>query len=167
MECLKLGYDPGHLFWRDAGSLVACHSAAGDFTFQNEFRCRTFRRWGNRMDFCRISCSSLCAAWPRADPTWAASCQPDEAVLTIFWLIWVCFALTYLIAGGAFVAGALIAYAWYLFVHHRAHHGTNTLSLPLLEHHRSHHRFATRNYGVSTTFWDRVFGTILHLHRHG
>jgi VIT1/CCC1 family predicted Fe2+/Mn2+ transporter len=24
-----------------------------------------------------------------------------------------------LIAGGAFVAGALVAYAWYLFVHHR------------------------------------------------
>ena len=93
--------------------------------------------------------------------------NPDEAVLTIFWQIWVCFALTYLIAGGAFVAGALIAYAWYLFVHHRAHHGTNTSSLPLLEHHRSHHRLATRNYGVSTTFWDRVFGTILHLHRHG
>src|ERR1035438_4118888 len=91
--------------------------------------------------------------------------NPDGAVLTIFWQIWICFALTYLIAGGAFVAGALIAYAWYLFVHHRAHHGTKTLSLPLLEHHRSHHRFATRNYGVSTTFWDRVFGTILNLHR--
>jgi hypothetical protein len=28
-----------------------------------------------------------------------------------------------LIAGGAFVAGALVAYAWYLFVHHCAHHG--------------------------------------------
>ena len=35
--------------------------------------------------------------------------NPDEAVLTIFWQIWICFALIYLIAGGAFVAGALIA----------------------------------------------------------
>jgi hypothetical protein len=35
--------------------------------------------------------------------------NPDEAVLTVFWQIWVCFALTYLIAGGASVAGALIA----------------------------------------------------------
>jgi sterol desaturase/sphingolipid hydroxylase (fatty acid hydroxylase superfamily) len=30
----------------------------------------------------------------------------------------------------------------------------------LLKHHRSHHR-ATRNYGVSTTLWDPVFGTVL------
>jgi hypothetical protein len=37
--------------------------------------------------------------------------HPDEAVLTIFWQIWVGFALTYLVAGGTFVAGALIAYA--------------------------------------------------------
>jgi hypothetical protein len=41
--------------------------------------------------------------------------NPDESVLTIFWQIWVCFAVAYLIAGGAFVAGALIAYAWYLY----------------------------------------------------
>ena len=33
--------------------------------------------------------------------------NPDGAVLTIFWQIWICFALVYLIAGGAFVAGAL------------------------------------------------------------
>ena len=33
--------------------------------------------------------------------------NPDGAVLTIFWQIWICFALVYLIAGGAFVAGVL------------------------------------------------------------
>jgi hypothetical protein len=33
--------------------------------------------------------------------------NPNGAVLTIFWQIWICFALVYLIAGGAFVAGAL------------------------------------------------------------
>jgi sterol desaturase/sphingolipid hydroxylase (fatty acid hydroxylase superfamily) len=84
--------------------------------------------------------------------------HPDGAVLTIFWQIWICFALVYLIAGGAFVAGALVAYAWYLFVHHCAHHGPDKLPLPLLKHHQSHHRFASRNYGVSTTLWDHVFG---------
>jgi hypothetical protein len=87
--------------------------------------------------------------------------NPDEAVITIFWQIWICFALVYLIAGGAFVAGALVAYTWYLFVHHCAHHGPDKLPLPLLKHHRSHHRFAARNYGVSTTLWDHVFGTML------
>jgi sterol desaturase/sphingolipid hydroxylase (fatty acid hydroxylase superfamily) len=88
--------------------------------------------------------------------------NPDGAVLTIFWQIWICFALVYLIAGGAFVAGALVAYTWYLFVHHCAHHGPDKLPLPLLKHHQSHHRIATRNYGVSTTLWDHVFGTMLH-----
>ena len=33
--------------------------------------------------------------------------NPDDAVLTIFWQIWICFALVYLIAGGAVVGGAL------------------------------------------------------------
>ena len=46
--------------------------------------------------------------------------HPDAPVLTIFWQIWLCFALVYLIAGGAFLAGALVAYSWYLFVHHCA-----------------------------------------------
>jgi sterol desaturase/sphingolipid hydroxylase (fatty acid hydroxylase superfamily) len=84
--------------------------------------------------------------------------NPDEAVLTIFWQIWICFALVYLVAGDAFAAGALAAYTWYLFVHHCAHHSPD-FSLPLVKHHQIHHRFATRNYGVSTTLWDHVFGT--------
>lgn len=86
--------------------------------------------------------------------------NPDAAVLNIFWQIWACFALIYLTAGGAFLAGGLVAYAWYLFVHHCTHRGHDKSPLPLLEHHRRHHKFATRNYGVSTTLWDRVFSTI-------
>jgi hypothetical protein len=85
--------------------------------------------------------------------------NPDQPVLAIFWQIWVCFAVVYLTAGDAFLAGALIAYAWYLFVHHSAHHGSGHLPLPLLRHHQTHHRFANRNYGVSTTLWDHVFRT--------
>src|ERR1019366_6072293 len=87
--------------------------------------------------------------------------NPDGPVLTIFWQIWACFALVYLIAGGAFLAGALVAYAWYLFVHHCAHHGPNNMLPSLLKHHKNHHRFASRNYGVSTTLWDHIFGTML------
>jgi sterol desaturase/sphingolipid hydroxylase (fatty acid hydroxylase superfamily) len=87
--------------------------------------------------------------------------NPDAAVLNISWQIWACFALIYLIAGGAFLAGGLFAYSWYLFVHHRAHHGPDGLPLLLLKHHRSHHQFATSNYGVSTTLWDHIFGTML------
>ena len=87
--------------------------------------------------------------------------NPDAAVLTVFWQIWICFALVYLIAGGAFLAGALVAYTWYLFVHHCAHHSADSLPPRLLEHHQRHHRFATRNFGVSTTLWDHLLGTML------
>ena len=87
--------------------------------------------------------------------------NPDKPVLTIFWQIWACFALIYLIAGGAFLAGALVAYAWYLSVHHCAHHGPNNMLPSLLKHHKNHHRFASRNYGVSTTLWDQIFWTML------
>ena len=87
--------------------------------------------------------------------------SPDEAVLTVFWQIWACFALVYLIAGGAVLAGVLVAYTWYLFVHHCAHHNHDYLPVGLLQHHQAHHRFAKRNYGVSTTLWDHVFRTML------
>ncbi|WP_298376881.1 hypothetical protein [uncultured Bradyrhizobium sp.] len=56
--------------------------------------------------------------------------NPDEPVLTVFWKIWACFALVYSIAGGVFLAGSLIAYGWYLFVHHCAHHRPSNLPLP-------------------------------------
>jgi hypothetical protein len=71
--------------------------------------------------------------------------NPDAPVLTIFWQTWAFFALVYLISNGVFLAGVLVAYAWYLFVHHCAHHGPNNLPLSLLKHHRAHHRFASRN----------------------
>ncbi|MGA2999981.1 sterol desaturase family protein [Bradyrhizobium sp.] len=86
---------------------------------------------------------------------------PDDPVRKILWQIWVCFVLVYLIAGGVFLAGALVAYAWYLFVHYFAHHGPDNLPVSLLTHHQSHHRFASRNYGVSTTLWDHIFRTML------
>ena len=87
--------------------------------------------------------------------------DPDEPVLTVFWQIWASFALVYLITDGAFIAGALAGYAWYLFVHHCTHHAVGFLPPSLLKHHKNHHRFASRNYGVSTTLWDHVFGTAL------
>lgn len=79
----------------------------------------------------------------------------------IFWQIWVGFAVVYLMTGGVVLAGALVAYAWYLFVHYCAHHNPSALPPFLLKHHHDHHRFANRNYGVTTTLWDHVFRTLL------
>ena len=87
--------------------------------------------------------------------------RPQDAIDKIFWQIWLAFAVVYLIAGGAFLAGVLVAYAWYLYVHYCAHHNSAILPASLLKHHRDHHRFARRNFGVTTTLWDRVFGTLL------
>ncbi len=87
--------------------------------------------------------------------------RPQDGIDKIFWQIWLAFAVVYLIAGGAFLAGVLVAYAWYLYVHYCAHHNSAILPAPLLKHHRDHHRFARRNYGVTTRLWDRVFGTML------
>ncbi len=86
---------------------------------------------------------------------------PSEPVLSISWQIWACFAVVYLIADGAFLAGSLVTYAWYLFVHHCTHHSRDRLPEFLTRYHNGHHKFATRNYGVTTSLWDHIFGTAL------
>jgi sterol desaturase/sphingolipid hydroxylase (fatty acid hydroxylase superfamily) len=87
--------------------------------------------------------------------------RPQEPIDRVFWQIWLAFTVVYLITGGAVLAGVLAAYAWYLSVHHCAHHNPAVLPASLLKHHLDHHRFARRNYGVTTKIWDRIFGTML------
>ena len=87
--------------------------------------------------------------------------RPRDGIDKIFWQIWLAFVVVYLTTGGAVLAGALVAYAWYLLVHYCAHHNPAILPASLLKHHLDHHRFARRNYGVTTKLWDRVFGTML------
>jgi hypothetical protein len=82
--------------------------------------------------------------------------NPKKPALVIFWHIWVCFAVVYLIAGATFLAGSLVTYAWYLFVHYCAHHSADRLPAFLIRSHKAHHKFANRNYGVTTTLWDRT-----------
>jgi sterol desaturase/sphingolipid hydroxylase (fatty acid hydroxylase superfamily) len=86
--------------------------------------------------------------------------RPKDAVDKIFWQIWLAFAVCYLAMGGAVLAGALVAYAWYLFVHYCAHNNPAIVPASLLKHHIVHHKFANRNYGVTTKFWDVIFGTM-------
>jgi sterol desaturase/sphingolipid hydroxylase (fatty acid hydroxylase superfamily) len=87
--------------------------------------------------------------------------RPQDGIDKIFWQIWLAFAVVYLTTGGAVLAGVLVAYAWYLSVHYCAHHNPAILPASLLKHHLDHHRLASRNYGVTTKLWDRVFGTML------
>jgi sterol desaturase/sphingolipid hydroxylase (fatty acid hydroxylase superfamily) len=85
---------------------------------------------------------------------------PNEPVIHVFWQIWVALAIVYIVLGGAFLSGALVAYAWYLFAHYAAHHNPEMSPKALARHHLRHHKLSTTNFGVSTTLWDRVFGTI-------
>jgi sterol desaturase/sphingolipid hydroxylase (fatty acid hydroxylase superfamily) len=73
--------------------------------------------------------------------------------------------LAWLLMGGygfAFLAGMLAAYLTYDWLHHAVH--TRNYKVPLFQalkkhHMRHHYRDPEANYGFTTTFWDRVFGT--------
>ena len=59
--------------------------------------------------------------------------------------------------------GLLFGYLWYLVVHdtvHRRRVRRGSLLYELKIHHARHHHAKTPgNFGVTSSFWDRVFGT--------
>ena len=64
--------------------------------------------------------------------------------------------------GGGFAMGLLVGYSIYTWVHHGEHHwhGQNKWFRKLKRAHAIHHyAHNDRNYGVTTSFWDRLFGT--------
>ena len=98
--------------------------------------------------------------------------EPDElfampwfATTIVAFALW--FVLRVAIPDGpaSFFMAALIAgYISYGTVHHVNHHvNINVLPAKLLKrsraNHRIHHKMPDTNYGVTTTFWDLVFGT--------
>jgi sterol desaturase/sphingolipid hydroxylase (fatty acid hydroxylase superfamily) len=87
--------------------------------------------------------------------------RPQDGIDKVFWQIWLAFAIADLVLGAAVLTGVLVAYAWFLTLHYCAHHNPAILPASLLNHHLDHHGFANRNYGVTTKFWDRLFGTLL------
>ena len=65
--------------------------------------------------------------------------------------------------GTAVTAGLVTGYLWYVFVHYAAHHWRSRRSSYLyrarIRHARHHHVSNGGNFGVTTGFWDHVFGT--------
>jgi len=64
--------------------------------------------------------------------------------------------------GAGFTSGVVIGYAVYTWAHHAEHHWrTNALWLKRRKrlHAIHHHAHSACNFGVITSFWDRVFGT--------
>lgn len=66
------------------------------------------------------------------------------------------------IAYGA-TAGLMLGYLWYVAVHHATHHRRarpgSYLHRAKLRHAVHHHAQQPCNFGVTTSLWDRVFGT--------
>jgi sterol desaturase/sphingolipid hydroxylase (fatty acid hydroxylase superfamily) len=62
-------------------------------------------------------------------------------------------------------AGLMLGYLGYLTVHHGVHHWRITPGsrLYMLKHRHARHHYAKieGNYGVTTLFWDSLFGTSL------
>lgn len=69
----------------------------------------------------------------------------------------------------ALTSGFLLGYFAYMMVHHAAHHINSKPGTVLyrLRHHHARHHHATEegNFGVTTAFWDHVFGTALKAQR--
>jgi sterol desaturase/sphingolipid hydroxylase (fatty acid hydroxylase superfamily) len=66
------------------------------------------------------------------------------------------------VLAAGFVSGMLIGYAAYMLVHHATHHWKiepGDWLYPSRVRHMAHHYRESTNFGVTTGFWDRVFGT--------
>jgi sterol desaturase/sphingolipid hydroxylase (fatty acid hydroxylase superfamily) len=74
-----------------------------------------------------------------------------------------------LVAASGFASGVLLGYTGYMLVHHLSHHLEPRPGSPLYEarlRHMAHHYHGIEgNYGVTTSFWDRVFSTSLERRR--
>lgn len=72
------------------------------------------------------------------------------------------FGLLFLVLPAGILAGLALGYLAYITAHHAVHHWRIAPGHPLYAlklRHAMHHRGVEANFGVVTTFWDRVFRT--------
>lgn len=90
-------------------------------------------------------------------PTWLS--LGAHALIVFFPLL---LAFNFAVAS-AVTCGLMLGYFWYIGVHHILHHwhpGHPGYFYTLKRRHALHHHVdETINFGVTTLFWDRVFGT--------
>ena len=93
-------------------------------------------------------------------PSWISVSVLSLVILVPAWLC-----LGFNIADGLTV-GVMLGYWWYGLVHHVIHHHANKSSPSYFNevrtwHMRHHYSPKSGNFGVTTTVWDRVFGTAI------
>lgn len=89
--------------------------------------------------------------------------MPPPVNLALITLFWGLFYLVLDVHVYAFLPGFLLGYLTYTLLHYAMHTVPNPPKFlrPLWRHHHLHHsKFTDRAYGVSSTLWDRVFGTL-------
>ncbi|KAJ8545288.1 hypothetical protein K7X08_017871 [Anisodus acutangulus] len=65
----------------------------------------------------------------------------------------------------ALFGGGLLGYVMYDVTHYYLHHGKPTIEVPksLKKYHLNHHfRIQNKGFGITSSFWDKVFGTLPH-----
>jgi|LNFM01.1.fsa_nt_gb sterol desaturase/sphingolipid hydroxylase (fatty acid hydroxylase superfamily) len=90
---------------------------------------------------------------------------PIVGIVLIFAIFYAPLVIMSPIAAGGLTAGVLAGYVCYMAVHHAAHYWKPSPASPLYalcRHHAMHHyRSDEGNFGITTSFWDHVFGTVI------
>ena len=100
-----------------------------------------------------------------SDPRAYVGAPPLVGTSLVFAVSFVPLAVYSGVLANAITVGMLLGYTTYMTVHHACHHWTLRPSAYLYRarlHHAVHHYKSEHgNFGVTTSFWDRVFGTRL------
>ena len=100
-----------------------------------------------------------------AEPNAFIGAPPVVGILLIWALFFAPFVGTDFTLASGLTTGILIGYMAYMLVHHAAHYWTLSPASWLWQarrHHALHHHHADEhNFGITTSFWDHVFGTAL------
>ncbi len=99
-----------------------------------------------------------------AKPNAFIGAPPIIGIALIFLMFFMPIVALSFVAASGITAGILAGYMAYMLVHHAAHHwnlpATSWL-YPARRHHALHHHHREDgNFGITTPFWDRVFGTV-------
>ncbi|WMJ73640.1 sterol desaturase family protein [Cytophagaceae bacterium ABcell3] len=90
--------------------------------------------------------------------------MPLSVIGIVFLTLFIIALLTFQIAGLAMVSGVAMGYFLYIIIHFLSHFNTlpeNGLLKPILSSHFLHHaKYPHKSFGISTTLWDYVFGTL-------
>jgi sterol desaturase/sphingolipid hydroxylase (fatty acid hydroxylase superfamily) len=100
-----------------------------------------------------------------AEPSAFIGAPPVVGIVLIFAICYLPFVELNMVVGSCLTIGMLVGYMAYMLLHHAAHHWKlpeNSWLDSARRHHALHHYHRLEgNYGITTSFWDNLFGTAL------